>query len=626
MPRLRIRLAAVVAGVVLVAAGGGNPTPTVTPGGVEPTVAPTVSPGPSATPVMDPFEELLYGATYQAKPGLLGGSLIVGDWNASTQLNPPFAGAVANRALFAATMRTLFTVTADGHWKPDLAARMPRLSDGTIRPDATGSGFEVDLELRPGLLWSDGQPATMEDLAYTWTFIRDAPAVGPAEGWRTIDRLTVNDASRATAHFTEAYGDYLRLLASSFLPAHYFKTASAADAPTTLYPFSSAIARAVTIGPFKYATASGTTVELVRDDAWRGPSGACGAGACLDAISYRTFPNDKAGLIAAYRKGAVDVALGLADTDQAAIETDDSSRQAVLAPAWLYEHFDMNEAGLGAGHGHPALRDVVVRRSIAQAIDRKALLLAVGASGLAVPPDVDLVACTNGSPTNYWRLPDAGCPGPDLEAANAALDAAGYRRGSDGIRIDPRSGLRLLFQHCTTGAPFRIAGGTFLVKALAKIGIALKVNVVDSREVMFAAWGSAGTSAACNLARGNFDTAEFSYSLSFDPHDNYFYPFDSAQIPTAANGGAGFNFIRFVDPTVDAAIDGLGTAINPRDRIEAAYQLQRVYLSEVPEIALYYRAEVRGIPVNLRNFTIHPGATLGSGADTWNVEDWWLGD
>jgi peptide/nickel transport system substrate-binding protein len=618
------RLASLFVAVGLLSTACGNQTPpTPSASAPSPPATPTAGP-PSGSPTAD-YERLVYGYSYAPEKGIQGGSLTIGDWHGSNQLNPLLAGSTANRSLFAATMRTPFLVTADGHWKADLVTRMPSLADGSIRPGPDGTGFEVDLELRPNLRWSDGQPATMHDLEYTWQFVRDATQSGAATaGWRVIDRISVVDNTHATVHFREGYADYLGVLGSYFFPQHYFTTVSAADIGPKLYPFSAGISTAVTIGPFKYATISGHDVDLVRDENWQGPTEACPGGACLDRIVYRTFPDDKAGLIKAFVDGNVDVALGLDDTDYGAISDVGASSQALLGPAWLYEHFDMNEAGLGPGRGHPALRDVIVRQAIAQAIDREALYRAVHASSLPSAA-TDLVACTNATPSNYWRLPDPICPKFDVEAANQALDAAGYKRGADGIRVDPRSGLPLVFEHCTTATPYREVGGKFLAKALDPIGIKLNLNFL-SRDILFGAAKDVGETTKCNLARGNFDTAEFVYALGFDLHDDYFYPYHSDQIPTAANGWMGYNFLRFADPQVDRAIDSLSTAISPEAQITAAYDIQRTYLRDVPEIALYYRDESRGTTAGLHNLIVHPGATLGIGADTWNVEDWWLGD
>ena len=156
-------------------------------------------------------------------------------------------------------------------------------------------------------------------------------------------------------------------------------------------------------------------------------------------------------MIAAFKNGEIDVALDLVQADYDAIkDVDPTIGKAILEPAWLYEHFDMNEAGLGQGKGHPALKDLVVRQAIAQAIDKKAMWETVFPGA----PYPDNNPCTNATPTNYWQLPDAKCLPFDLAAANKALDDAGYKAGTDGIRVD-KEGNPLVFEHCTSTAGFR---------------------------------------------------------------------------------------------------------------------------------------------------------------------------
>ena len=609
--------------IVLSACSGTSSSPPAVPSPSTAPTGPSTAPvGPSDSPaaVATPtdFEHVLFDYDYRPEPGTPGGSIVVSDWQAANQLNPVISTSLANAYVFAATMRGLFTVTADGHWKPDLAAKMPKFSDGSIRLDPSGKGFSVDLELKPGLMWSDGVPLTLADLKSTWKWVLDPAQVGVAtSGWDSIDTMDVSsDGLKATVHFKEPYAGYYGLFAIPFLPDHWMKTIPIKDAAAKSYPLTADIAKAPTSGPFKYETASNDSIVLVRNDAWK----AGDHPAYLDKITYKYYPDNKEGLIAAFLNGETDVALDLVQTDYDAIKgVDPSFGRALLAPAWLYEHLDLNQLGKGPGHGHPALQDPVVRKAIAQAIDTKAMFETVFPGA---PASTDKV-CTNALPTNYWRLPDdqANCPTFDVAAANAALDAAGYTKGSDGVRVDPKSKQPLVLEHCSSNTGFRQLGGDFLAKSLQAIGIKLNLNFVDSTTVLFANWPDVSPDTKCSTYRGTYDTAEFGYSLTLDLFGNYYYAYHSEQIPTDANKGNGYNTVRFNDPEMDAALNTLKAALKPEDQVKAAYTVQEQYIKDNVEIPLYYRNEVRGYATKIKNLLWNPS----SATELWNVEDWFLG-
>jgi peptide/nickel transport system substrate-binding protein len=570
---------------------------------------------PSATPA--DINAILYGDHYSPDSGTPGGDVVVADWQAATQLNYYFSNSVTNAEVIAATMHTLLTVSADGHWKPDLSDGPITFADN-VTLDASGGGFTVHLKLKSGLMWSDGQPFTADDIAFTWKWVTDKQQAGIGTlGWEEVDRVEVVSDLTADVHFKEPFAGWLGTVGGNvILPPHYVSKFPIKSANSKTYPLTAALRDAVTIGPFKYAGASSTSVELVRDANWRGPALACSGQACLDRITFQFFPDNKDGEIAAFKAGEVDVALGLNQGDYDAIkDVNPATGSATVEPAWLYEHLDMNEAGLGPGKGHPALKDIVVRKALAQAIDKQELYRTVF-PGLPVPEN----ACTNATPTNYWQLADAACPAFDVAAANKALDDAGYTRGADGVRVDPKSGARLVFENCTSNATFRVTEAEFLARAFDAIGIKLNQSYVDSTGVLFATWGDIDANAKCNLAHGTYDLSEFAYQLSFDLFGDYYYSYHSEQIPTDANKGNGYNTVRLNDPGMDRAIDRLKAAIDPAEQLDAAYAIQRAYVELVPEIALYYRNDARGISVHLHNFAKNPSTAT----DVWNAQDWWL--
>ncbi len=607
--------------LVLAACQTSNSSPPTPAGASIGPSAQAATPAPSipVAPTPIDYDALLYGSTYAPSSGTPGGRIVVADWQSANQLNPYFSNAFTDFEVLAATMRTLLTVTDDGHYRPDLSDGPITFRD-SVKEDADGKGgFTVHVKILPNLKWSDGQPFTLNDMKFTWQWVLDKAQTGITTlGWEQVDRIDVAaDGLSGDIHFPEPYAGWLGLVGSSaILPEHYIRTIPVKDAAARTYPVSEDLGKAVTIGPFKYVTATADTVQLTRNENWT-LSGACDGRPCLDGLTFKFFPDNKEGMIAAFLNGEVDLALGLAQTDYDAIKgVDPSIGTAILEPGWLYEHFDMNQAGLGQGKGHPALQDITVRKAIAQAIDKKALWEAVF-PGSPYPADDP---CTNATPTNYWQLPDAVCPPFDLAAANAALDAVGYRRGADGIRVDPKSRLPLVFQNCTLSNAFRQVAADFLAKSLQQIGIKLENDFVDGSSVMFAGWADVSADTKCNLAHGNYDVAEFAYVLGFDLYGDYYYSYHSEQIPTEANKGNGYNVVRIKSPEMDAAIDVLAKAVRPTDQVEAAYKIQQVYIDQVPEIALYYRNEARGVNAKLQNFKKNPSTA----SDVWNAQDWWL--
>jgi peptide/nickel transport system substrate-binding protein len=611
-------LLATTAIVVAACQGAASPSPSEAPSSAPSEAPASTEPSPEPTPV--DYDALLYGYEYAPETGTTGGSVIVSDWQAANQLNPYYSNAFANSQVFAATMRALAVVSADGHWKPDLSETLPKASSD-ITMDESGTGFTVKLTIRPGLKWSDGETLDLNDLAYTWKWVLDPDQPGISTlGWDVIDTFEVaDDGLSADVHFTEPYAGWLGLLiGSAVMPEHYLSTIPVAEANATSYPVSPDIAKAPVSGPFKYVTASADTIELERNDNWAGPAEACDGTPCLDRVTYKFFPDNKEGMIAAFLAGEIDVAVDLVQADYDAIKVvDPAIGRAILEPAWLYEHLDMNQAGLGRGQGHPALQDTEVRLAIAQAIDKDAMFQTVF-PGSPLPEEP---ACSNATPTNYWLNPDLECLPFDVAAANARLDAAGYADSDgDGIRNMPGGGDNLDFVHCTSTAGFRQTGGEFLAASLQKVGIQLELNFVDSTAVYFANWPDVAPDTKCNLAHGQYDTAEFAYVLSFDLFGNYYYSYHSEQIPTDENNGDGYNYLRYSNADMDAALNTLKEAILTEDQLKAAYTIQEIYVEQAPEVALYYRNEARGVAANLKNFLKNPSTS----SDMWNIEDWFV--
>jgi peptide/nickel transport system substrate-binding protein len=622
--------------ILLIMAACGTTTQTT-----EESEAPPESAAPeSAAPTQDlsDIDALLFGSAYAPEEGTPGGTVVIADWQAADQLNPYLHNAFANTQVIASTMRGLFTVSNDAKWAPDLSPTVPTIADGgVVIDDEAGAadcplgeeayagypaeptpGFTVNLEIREGLQWSDGETLDLNDLAFTKDWILDPEQTGLAAGvtgWDLIDSFEVaDDGLSATVHFCRGYAGFYALLASAILPEHYMSEIPIAEASETSYPVAPSTVEAPTSGPFKYASLAPDTIELERNENYNScvGDGCTPHTAYLDRVVYR-FYADKDAMIAGFLAGEIDLATDLLQGDFTAIEAAPEGFEARIDTAWEYEHFDLNFLGTAPGQGHPALTNTDIRAGLAQAVDKTALYETVY-PGVPLP---DEEPCAPVAPGLYFRSEEGlTCVEYDPAAANAALDAAGaVDEDGDGIREFEGEPLRFL--HCHTGAPFRQNAGDVLAQQFQAVGVEL-INTAE--ELIFAGWNDVEPDQPCNLYRGTYDTTEFAWVQSFDVFSGFYFVYHSSQIPTEENGGAGSNTVRLDSPEMDEALDAMFGATDPAEAAALAATVQQIHTEQQVEIVLYYRSGVRGLNSSLGNFARNPGTF----SDMWNVEDWFL--
>jgi peptide/nickel transport system substrate-binding protein len=595
--------------VVMIVTACGGTTSSASPAGSAAASAPPASAAPSATATPEDPEAILFSYTYEPVEGTPGGSAIVADWQPVANLNSYYDNAFTTSQVLASTMVGLWETSSDGHWKPELAAKMPKFSDDSIRQAADGS-FEVDIELLPDLKWSDGTPLTLNDLKYTWQWVMDPAQTGLVAGtvgYEDITDIVVSDDGlKATVKFGKAYAGFYGLLGTWFVPQHYFSTIPVADAPTQSMPVSPDIAKVPTSGPFMFDTASPTGIVVKRNPEYK--LGAFGQGAYLDEVKFN-FYADKDGMKADFLAGNIDAALDMLASDYDSIKgVDPAIGRALLEPAWQYEHLDMNQGD----RGHVMLKDLKVRQALTQAID-KADLFAALFPGYPVPAEG---ACSPAPPGTYWRDETITCAPFDVAAANALLDEAGWT-DSNGDGTRDKDGVEAVLKACTlAGVPVRQLTLEKVAGYMQAVGI--KVNVVLT-DLLFDGWNDTTETTDCNIYRGSYDLALFAWVLTFDLFGNYYYSYHTDQWPDAEPHDGG-NTSRFSNPDMDAALDVLKDKITTVDQVEAVKTVQQIFVDQAAEIPLYYRNESRGVSTRLNNFFKNPGTA----SDIWNVKDWWV--
>jgi peptide/nickel transport system substrate-binding protein len=185
-------------------------------------------------------------------------------------LIPNGSGLIQAQGIDQALYLPLFYGDAQGVIHPGAASAVPTVQNGGISADARTWTFH----LRPGLVWSDGQPYDARDVDYTWKQWLN-PAFGAAfpnglpdgiAGLQLISSAIVSpDHLSITFHLKQPYVPFLQFWIDGYqapLPAHHFSNMAPgqiARSPDNLNP-------QVVSGAFLMAeSVSGNHFTLVRN-------------------------------------------------------------------------------------------------------------------------------------------------------------------------------------------------------------------------------------------------------------------------------------------------------------------------------------------------------------------------
>jgi peptide/nickel transport system substrate-binding protein len=276
--------------------------------------------------------------------------------------------------------------------------------------------------------------------------------------------------------------------------------------------------------------------------------------------------------------GELDVA-GIAPTAAALLARDPAARVLSYPVAFA--------TGLVFNAARPPFDDARVRRAVDLAVDRRRLvavaLAGYGAPAVGpVPPDHPLAL--------------ARAVAHDTAAADALLDAAGWRRGPGGARW--RGGRALQVELLTVGAGDNAAEQ--LVQAdLAARGVRLAIRPLELGAFL----------ARARAARKDWDAL-----LTGVPGD-VGLAYVTSLFASSAAGGA-LDYAGFHRPAVDAALARATAAPTPDARRAAWEDVQRVLADSAPVAWLYHSRGVQGVARRLA------GVVMDLRGELATVHDW----
>jgi peptide/nickel transport system substrate-binding protein len=367
----------------------------------------------------------------------------------------------------------------------------------------------VDVTLRDGLKFSDGQPLTSDDVAFTLHTLYDSRVKPPVFrdalmiGDKPIE-IKVADARHFTLTFPEAVSvpeQYMSNLA--VMPRHVLEPllgksadasanangASAQSAFDQAYGVTSDPKSIVTSGKFVVeASAPGERVVLARNpNYWKKDS----AGTQLPYLDKLTLEviTDESNAVARLGQGTLDIYDRVRSSDFASLRAGTGNARAYDLGPGLYTDdlwFNLN-AGKNAD-GKPYVdanklawfADVRFRRAVSHAVDRAHIAQNVWL-GLATPL-YGFIPPGN----RTWVATDLARDDYDLDKARSLLQEAGFttRNGAEGPELYDAKGGRVEFTIIVpSGTKTRVDAAAVVQEDLKKLGMSVTVAPVENAQL-----------------------------------------------------------------------------------------------------------------------------------------------
>lgn len=456
----------------------------------------------------------------------------------------------------------------DEHMKPqpDLATEW-HVSD---------DGMTWTFKLRENAKWSDGQPFTADDVAFTFNDIGLNPALGSnhSSEFKAVDRVEVVDAHTVKFHLKEPFASLPSFLTyySGIIPKHVFE---GVKDPWSLNAFNKE--HPVGTGPWMVQQyAQGSHVTLVPNPYYWGDKPK------VKSIVFKIVPDVNA-QVAQFLSGDVDM-LGV--DDPTLVERFQNNpnlvTERVLSNVYYFVILNQNDK---------RFQDRRVRQALLMAIDRDAMIkdLLKGYGEVATGPIPPLQGTYYDKKAKKWPY--------DPAAAKALLAEAGWTPGPDGIL--QKDGQTLVID-MPTGQIRQLVPASLLVQHYWEaIGAKVNVDVMD--------WNSYIQKAIVNR---DYQASLAWWSTPADPDVLSYYACDAAQ--------KGNNIPNYCNPQLDRLLKAGRAATSEADRVSIYNDAQELMAEELPYLYLWYPV---GIVVHQKNLHMPGGneAVKGLYSNEWYV-------
>src|SRR5499426_1299619 len=531
-----------------------------------------------------------------------GGPLKTLWWQGATLLNPHFAVGTKDQDGSRIFYEPLASWDPDGNLSPVLAAEIPTQQNGGLSKD----GKTVVWKLKKDVQWHDGKPFTADDVVFNWEYAAD-PAT--ASAWiatykdikaEKIDSHTVKVTFAKPSPF---WADAFVGTRGMIIPKHVFepfKGGKSREAPANLKP--------VGTGPYRFVDFKpGDIVKGELNPAYHMPNRPY-----FDTIEMKGGGDAVSAARAVIQTGEVDYAWNLQVEDEILKRLEQGGKgKADIVPGGNIEHIQLNNTDpwkevdgerSSLKTKHPFLTDPAVRQAMSLLVDRSAVQEQIyGRTGIATGNFVNAPPKFTSKNTKWEFNPDK---------AAQVLEAAGWKKGADGIRA--KDGVKLKIVYQTSINALRQKTQQVVKQAAAKAGIEMEIKSVTA-SVFF----SSDVANPDTYSHFYTDIQMYTTTMTQPDPELFMLQFTSAEAATKDNKWQGKNITRWRSEEYDKLFHSAEGEMDAVKRAALFIRMNDLVIQQAVVVPVVARPSVAALSNRLR------AERSGWDSDFWALQNWY---
>ncbi len=397
-----------------------------------------------------------------------GGEVRIIQYQAPTILSPHVSTGYKDYDAARIVIEPLLDYLPDAQLYGVLIDELPTIENGLLAED----GRSVTLRLKEGLLWSDGEPVTAEDIEFTINWVLDPDNSATARGsYEIIESVEVVDELSALVTFSEVnpfwFEPFTSYTNGPLYPKHILEVEGAHDDFVT---------NPVGTGPYKVESfVPNDEIIYVVNEHFREPNKPY-----FERVYLKGGGDAPAAARAVLQTGEFDFAWG-PQVEPEVLESmlgEDSNGVVVPTPPVNIERMAINHSDPWTevdgqisemNTPHPILSDPAVREAMALGINRQLISDEFYGMGATAAKDVIAGDPLLDSPNTEYNY--------DPEAAAQVLEDAGWVMDGD---VRKKDGVELELIFASPIASRRQKTQTVVQSNLQDIGFSIRLETVDS--------------------------------------------------------------------------------------------------------------------------------------------------